>query len=222
MSWPGGSSDSGVSARMVLSSTGERFTAPPQTRHAPASSTIRSTSSFENATSQNTSIVSAVPVAKVTAREEVFGTVSPAAATSGANTGVTRLPATPPMECLSATTSRSHEITSPAVVMRSVRCIVSASESPLVYTAATYAPSSTSASRSSVTSRTIRSNSSPSSSMSSSFLWMYRTDAGVGASETSTGPVTSASRRVVPTTPGETSSSVSSTMATVVPSSVAR
>ena len=51
------------------------------------------------------SIASAVPAGDVIARDDVFGMVSPSAATIATMIGVVRLPGRPPTECLSTTTS---------------------------------------------------------------------------------------------------------------------
>jgi len=117
---------------MISSSTGERSTPPPQTRQPFVSATIDSIPSIENSTSQKTSITSAVPAGDVTAREEVFGIVSPASVTIETTIGVTQLPATPPIECLSATTGASHVSCWPASAIARVRCFVSESDRPFV------------------------------------------------------------------------------------------
>ena len=80
---PCGSSESGYSARMMRSSVGERSTPPPQTRQPPVSATMRRIPSASNSTLQKTAIVSAVPAGEMMAREDVFGTVTPAATTMG-------------------------------------------------------------------------------------------------------------------------------------------
>ena len=53
-------------------------------------------------------MVSAVPAGEVIAREEVFGIVSPKAATIGTTMSVVRLPGNPPMQCLSTTSGLSQ------------------------------------------------------------------------------------------------------------------
>ena len=105
---------SGRSTEMRMSSAGDRFTCPPQTRQpwqAPTTSFIASTS---RSTRASTSMVSAVPAGDVIAREEVFGMVRPCAATIGTTIIEVRLPGMPPMQCLSTTIGRSHLIWVPA------------------------------------------------------------------------------------------------------------
>jgi len=53
-------------------------------------------------------MVSAVPAGEVIARDDVFGIVSPCAATIGTTIIEVRLPGIPPMQCLSTTIGLSH------------------------------------------------------------------------------------------------------------------
>ena len=53
-------------------------------------------------------MVSAVPAGEVMARDEVFGIVSPCAATIGTTIIEVRFPGMPPMQCLSTTTGMSQ------------------------------------------------------------------------------------------------------------------
>ena len=62
-------------------------------------------------------MVSAVPAGEVMAREEVFGIISPCAATIGTTIIEVRLPGMPPMQCLSTTILRSHFSWVPASAM---------------------------------------------------------------------------------------------------------
>ena len=59
-------------------------------------------------------MVSAVPAGEVMARDEVFGIVSPCAATIGTTIIEVRLPGMPPMQCLSTTTGVSQVSCVPA------------------------------------------------------------------------------------------------------------
>lgn len=53
-------------------------------------------------------MVSAVPAGEVMAREDVFGIVSPCAATIATTIGVVRFPGKPPTQCLSITGETSQ------------------------------------------------------------------------------------------------------------------
>ena len=182
---PSGSMERGCSMRMSLSSTGARSRAPPQTIHAPTFFTIRLTSFDENETSQNTSIVSAVPAGLVIARDDVFGISTPADATIATTIGVTRFPGTPPIECLSATMLFPHSRQFPHEIIARVRYKISFCESFLIYTDATKAPSSMSLSLLVCISETRVSISAFFSSWPLSFFRMISTDAGLSEGSTS-------------------------------------
>ena len=97
---------SGRSTEIRMSSAGDRLTCPPQTRQPWQAATISFICSTPTSTRASTSMVSAVPAGEVIAREEVFGMVSPCAATIGTTIIEVRLPGMPPMQCLSTTIGR--------------------------------------------------------------------------------------------------------------------
>ena len=99
--WQLGSSESGYSTLISLSSAGAILVAPPQTITPPTFSVIDFISSALNATGASISIRSAVPPAPVMARLLVFGISSPAAATIGTMSSEILFPGTPPILCLS-------------------------------------------------------------------------------------------------------------------------
>ncbi|MEY9353296.1 hypothetical protein ABIG05_007735 [Bradyrhizobium japonicum] len=68
-------------------------------------------------------MVSAVPAGDVIARDDVFGIVSPCAATIGTTIIDVRLPGMPPMQCLSTTVFVFHLSCVPALAMASVSAI---------------------------------------------------------------------------------------------------
>ena len=175
---PSGSNDNGYSARISLSSAGAKSRAPPQTRQPFVFSTIFFISSIEKETLQNTSIVSAVPAGLVIARDDVFGIVSPAAATIATTIGVTLFPGTPPILCLSTTYFRFHSKLSPSFTIARVTANTSLSLNPLVYTPETKAPSSISVSLFVATSWIISFISDGLSSSPSSFFFINSIDFG--------------------------------------------
>jgi len=111
-SWASLSRSSGLSTRMSTSSAGLRVSAPPQTRQPPSRSTTRRMAVTSRSTRVSVSITSAVPAGDVIARDDVFGIVSPAAATMATTIGVVRLPGRPPTQCLSAIGARPQSIRS--------------------------------------------------------------------------------------------------------------
>ncbi len=88
---------------IILSSTGASPKAPPQTKQAFVLFTIFLISLIDKLTLVIVSMTSAVPAALVMALDEVFGIFNPAAAQIATVIGVVLFPATPPIECLSAT-----------------------------------------------------------------------------------------------------------------------
>ena len=66
-------------------------------------------------------MVSAVPAGLVIARDDVFGTMTPSAATIGTTTIVVRWPGTPPMQCLSAIGPGPKSRREPAAIMARVK-----------------------------------------------------------------------------------------------------
>ena len=80
-----------------------------------------------------TSIASAVPAAEVIAREDVLGIIKPCAATIGITTIVTRLPGSPPRECLSTTMGRPQSIRGRILVRAFAIAIISSSDSCKVH-----------------------------------------------------------------------------------------
>jgi len=94
---PSASMLSGCSIRIILSSAGARFTAPPHTMNPPTSLIIFLSLLIGRLTGANTSIVSAVPAGDVIALLLVFGTMHPAATRIGTTSIVVLLPGTPPM-----------------------------------------------------------------------------------------------------------------------------
>src|SRR4030067_2321078 len=78
-----GSIANGYSIWMKMSSAGARSKAPPQVMQPFVFSTTLCISSIDRLTGHRTSTRSAVPAAEVTARDDVFGMVKPAAAMIG-------------------------------------------------------------------------------------------------------------------------------------------
>lgn len=110
---------------MSTSSAGLNCAVPPQTKHPPSFSTTVFISSEESVTLVSTSIVSAVPAGEVIAREDVFGIVSPYAATMATTNGVVLLPGNPPMQCLSTTISLFQFSCFPEAIIAFVRSDIS-------------------------------------------------------------------------------------------------
>ncbi len=96
-----GSIARGYSIWMKMSSAGAKSNAPPQTIQPFVLSTTSRISSTVKSTGHNVSTLSAVPAGEVTALEEVFGMINPAAAMIGATKIVVLSPGTPPILCLS-------------------------------------------------------------------------------------------------------------------------
>src|SRR3989338_5802789 len=109
------------SIRISLSSAGARPREPPHARQAPFSFTILCNSEEEKSTRESVSITSAVPAAEVIAREEVLGITIPDAAHIETTIGVVLFPATPPIQCLSATNFEDQRRTLPVLYMASVK-----------------------------------------------------------------------------------------------------
>src|SRR3989338_2702644 len=97
------SKDNGSSTSIMMSSAGAIPIIPFQTIQPFTFSTIFFTFEGVKVTEHKTSIASAVPQGDVIAREDNFGILNPAAAIMGTTSIVVLVPATPPVECLSAT-----------------------------------------------------------------------------------------------------------------------
>ncbi len=70
-------------------------------------------------------MVSAVPAGEVIALDDVFGMVSPNAATIGTIIKVVRFPGKPPTQCLSTTTFSSQVILLPVLIIDCVKSTTS-------------------------------------------------------------------------------------------------
>ena len=100
--------------------------APPQAMQPPQVSTTRRICASSRSTGASIAMVSAVPAAEVIAREDVLGIVRPSSAAIATTMGVVRLPASPPMQCLSTTSGCRQRSCAPVCTM----AFVSATTSP--------------------------------------------------------------------------------------------
>ena len=150
-----GSIERGYSTWMNRSSAGARSRAPPQTMHAPTSSTTLWISLSLRSTGARASILSAVPAGEVMALEEDLGMVYPAAATIGTRRRVVLSPGTPPMLCLSRMGSLLKSIVLPLLTMALARASFSSMLIPWIWRAVTKEASSMSLRWFSTTSSTI-------------------------------------------------------------------
>ena len=123
----------GYSTLMSMSSTGARFIEPPQANTPPTFSEIDFSFVVSISTSQNVSTKSDVPHALLIARDDVFGSINPAAATMETTMGVTLLPGTPPTLWKSNTGVRSNWTLSPVLTMATVMSAISSTSIPLMY-----------------------------------------------------------------------------------------
>ena len=108
-----------------MSSAGLSRTLPPQTMQPPSRSTTRRMAVTSRSTGAIVSIASAVPAGEVIALDDVFGIVSPAAATMATTSGVVRFAGSPPTLCLSTMTGPGQDSRSPAASIASVSAAVS-------------------------------------------------------------------------------------------------
>lgn len=121
---------------MILSSEGESAKEPPHARQPLCFSTMLVIFLRESSTFAIVSIVSAVPAAEVIALDEVFGNLIPSAAQIATTIGVVRFPATPPMQCLSATYFPLNFNLAPVFTIAFVRLTVSENFIPFSFSAA--------------------------------------------------------------------------------------
>jgi hypothetical protein len=115
---------------IILSETSARPTVSPLTTHPPVVSTTSFISSKFKSQGIITSTVSIVPAGDVIALVDTFGIVRPAAARIGIIMGVIRLPAIPPIECLSTTGPFFGCRISELLTIAFATCVVSSSERP--------------------------------------------------------------------------------------------
>src|SRR5574337_739537 len=106
-------------------SAGAMFIAPPQTTQPPLLFTAARIWRSSRSTGASMAMVSAVPAGEVIAREEVLGMVRPMAVAMATTIGVVRLPASPPMQCLSTTIGRSQRRCLPVSTIARVSAITS-------------------------------------------------------------------------------------------------
>ena len=132
-SWPSGSTERGYSPRMILSSVGAMSMFPPQTKHPPTTFIMSRILPTGISTLHHTSSVSAVPAGDVIALELVFGIASPHDAAMATMIGVTLLPGTPPIECLSTTLFPFHLNVAPVSIILLVMYISSLSVKSCIY-----------------------------------------------------------------------------------------
>ncbi len=125
------SNPSGRSTEISVSSAGARRAVPPQAMQPRCLRTMSCSAFIGSSTRASTSIVSAVPAGEVIARLDVFGISMPCAATIGTTIIDVRLPGTPPMQCLSATSGSRQSSRSPDSSIARVRCSTSSRSSSL-------------------------------------------------------------------------------------------
>jgi len=121
---------------IILSSEGASPNEPPHARQAPTLWTIFFIFFIGISTFDIVSITSAVPDAEVIAREDVFGRVNPTAAQIAMTIGVVRLPAIPPIQCLSARYLPLNFNLTPVFTIAFVRPITSSKSIPFNFSAA--------------------------------------------------------------------------------------
>ena len=177
---------SGYSTLMSMSSTGARFMEPPHASTPPTSSAILFRSVVFISTLQKVSTKSEVPHALLMARDDVFGSISPAAATMETTMGVTLFPGTPPTLWKSNTGVRSNSILSPVLTIATVMSAISSTSIPLMYRAVSHADTSISDNLASSISLMTALISSLVSFWPSIFFLMLLTDSGLGENTTFT------------------------------------
>ena len=170
---------SGCSILMTMSSTGAMFIPPPHANTPPTSSATRLRVSTSSSTLQKVSTKSDVPQALLMAREDVFGIMTPAAATIDTTMGVILFPGTPPKLWKSNTGCLSNLIMSPVWAMALVKSAISSMSMPLMYSAVNQAEISIFDSLFSRMSDTMASISSLESFSPSIFLRIERTESGL-------------------------------------------